>query len=110
MKKTLKVGVFVGLLLGLGLVATSMMAEVAGHDDNGAIMMSGDECCFSNPRFTGTCRVVPGEDETCGSILGYLNNPNSVGKSYCGNTRIRGGWQQVSCDQGVVDLAGECRQ
>lgn len=57
-----------------------------------------DPCCFENPRFSGTCQVTPGEDESCGDILAYLNNPNSVGKTYCGNTRIRGGWHTVACD------------
>jgi hypothetical protein len=55
-------------------------------------------CCFENPRFSGTCEVTPGEGESCSSVLGYLNNPNSIGKDYCGNTQIRGGWSQVSCE------------
>jgi hypothetical protein len=54
-------------------------------------------CCFKNPRVTGTCEVRPAEGETCASILAYLNQAQSVGKSYCGNTEIRGGWEQVSC-------------
>lgn len=57
-----------------------------------------DPCCFTNPRYTGVCKVVPVEDETCSDILAYLNNQNSVGKSYCGNTTIRGGWAQADCD------------
>ncbi len=56
-------------------------------------------CCFANPRFVGLCREVPHGEETCESILSYLNNPNSVGKAYCGNTDIRGGWAKESCDQ-----------
>ena len=55
-------------------------------------------CCFTNPRYTGVCKVQPGEDETCADILAYLNNQSSAGKSYCGNTTIRGGWTQVDCD------------
>ena len=54
-------------------------------------------CCFTNPRYSGVCQVVPGEGESCSSILAYLNNQNSVGKSYCGSTTIRGGWAQVEC-------------
>ena len=46
----------------------------------------------------GTCEVEPAKDETCATILEYLNNPQSQGKSYCGNTTIRGGWQQVPCE------------
>jgi len=56
------------------------------------------KCCFTNPRYAGTCEVTPAKDESCGQILGYLNNPMSQGKSYCGGTAIRGGWQQVSCE------------
>ncbi len=54
-------------------------------------------CCFTNERFTGVCRVVPEEDETCEGVLAYLNTPNSTGKTYCGATDVRGGWKRVSC-------------
>lgn len=64
-------------------------------------------CCFENPRYSGTCKATPGEDESCGSILGYLNNPNSVGKDYCGNTTIRGGWSQVECESSA-SVADQC--
>ena len=55
-------------------------------------------CCFTNPRYVGTCEVEPSKDETCAVVLEYLNNPQSQGKAYCGNTSIRGGWQQVPCE------------
>ncbi len=55
-------------------------------------------CCFTNARYVGTCEVAPTKDVTCAAILDYLNNPQSQGKSYCGNTSIRGGWQQVPCE------------
>lgn len=55
------------------------------------------KCCFTNPGYSGTCEVVPGKDETCGSILDYLNNPMSQGKGYCSNTTIRGGWKSTDC-------------
>ena len=42
--------------------------------------------------------MEPAKDETCATILDYLNNPQSQGKSYCGNTSIRGGWQQAPCE------------
>ena len=64
------------------------------------VAAAGDDCCFTNTRYTGVCRVAPGEDESCADILAYLNDANSVGKSYCGNTIIRGGWAQGSCDEG----------
>jgi hypothetical protein len=57
-------------------------------------------CCFTNERYSGTCSVVPGNDETCEGILAYLNNPNSTGRNYCGGTTIRGGWIQVDCSAG----------
>jgi hypothetical protein len=55
-------------------------------------------CCFTNPQYAGICRVEPAADETCGQILEYLNNPQSQGKSYCGNTIVRGGWTTTRCD------------
>jgi hypothetical protein len=56
-----------------------------------------EKCCFTNPSYSGTCEVVPGKDETCSSILDYLNNPMSQGKAYCSNTTIRGGWKSAAC-------------
>ena len=73
-----------------------LVAVVGAEDASTAIGQA--PCCFENPRYSGTCQVTPGEDESCSSILGYLNNPNSVGKTYCGNTKVRGGWTQVSCE------------
>jgi hypothetical protein len=40
--------------------------------------------------------VVRGQ-ETCQDVLAYLNNFNSVGKYYCDNTMIRGGWSLSDC-------------
>ncbi len=54
-------------------------------------------CCFNNPRYSGTCEVTPAADESCASILDYLNNAAAVGKGYCGGTNVRGSWQQVAC-------------
>lgn len=73
-----------------GAATVCAIAAIAGE--------AKEPCCFTNARYTGTCQVVPAEDESCGSILTYLNNPNSSGKAYCGGTSIRGGWQQVSCE------------
>ncbi len=55
-------------------------------------------CCFKNSGYAGTCKVQPAGDETCASILAYLNNPMAEGKSYCGGTTIRRGWTEVSCE------------
>ena len=57
-----------------------------------------DTCCFENPRYSGTCQVTTGPDETCSDVLAYLNNQAGVGKTYCGNTKVRGGWAQVECE------------
>lgn len=77
------------IVVGTALLSLAVPAQAAD-----------EECCFTNPRYTGVCKVKPGADETCADILAYLNNMNSVGKSYCGNTIIRGGWSQVDCDKG----------
>jgi hypothetical protein len=83
---------------------------VAAADTNETVTASESApCCFENPRFSGTCQVNPGPEESCGSILGYLNNPNSVGKAYCGNTRVRGGWSTVSCEGAAVTVATKNR-
>ena len=70
-----------------------------------------EDCCFSNRAFTGVGVVKPAEDETCATILAYLNNPRSQGKDYCGKTTIRGGWQQTSCEtpQGGGPVDAPCR-
>jgi hypothetical protein len=54
-------------------------------------------CCFTNPRYAGTCVVTPTGDETCASILDYLNDQRSAGKTYCASTEIRGGWRPIQC-------------
>ncbi len=56
-------------------------------------------CCFKNPGYAGTCKVQPAEDETCATILAYLNNPMAEGKSYCGGTTVRAGWTEVPCEE-----------
>jgi len=55
-------------------------------------------CCFENPRYVGVCQVEPAKDETCSSILEYLNNPQSAGRPYCNSTAVRGGWKIVPCE------------
>jgi hypothetical protein len=93
------------------MVCVLCLAGVAGADtaEEAQPVTQQEPCCFENPRFSGTCSVTPGEGESCSSILGYLNNPNSVGKSYCGNTKVRGGWTQVSCEKPASAFsAGTC--
>ncbi len=54
-------------------------------------------CCFAREGYQGVCTVTPAEDETCESILEYLNTPGTVSKSYCGGSKLRGGWEKVGC-------------
>ena len=85
-------------LLAAALVAAALaQAQDRGEKDRVPQASEATSCCFSNPRHTGVCVVEPGADETCASILAYLNNPQSQGKSYCGSSSVRGGWRKVSC-------------
>jgi hypothetical protein len=60
---------------------------------------SGATCCVASPQFAGICKVELAPDETCADVLAYLNNVASVGKTYCGNTQIRVGWNEVTCQK-----------
>lgn len=87
-----------GLALALLFLAGPAQGHPAGRPSGClAADSSRPSCCFTNPQYSGVCAVEPGEDETCSSILAYLNNPRSQGKTYCGSTSIRGGWKQVTC-------------
>ena len=88
------VGIAVAAVVGLAVLVPVLVAG------------SAEPCCFANDRYEGTCTVMPGEGETCGSILAYLNNPMSTGKSYCGGTTVRGGWSQVDCKTGKSVMQG----
>ncbi len=85
-------------LMGAFLILGGL-APVAPSESARAGSEARDKCCFENSRYAGVCVVQPGEEETCASILEYLNNPVSSGKSYCGFTDIRGGWKEVSCEE-----------
>lgn len=56
-----------------------------------------ESCCFNNYRFAGGCMVVARGQETCHDVISYLNSFQSVGKYYCDNTTIRGGWSLSDC-------------
>lgn len=56
-----------------------------------------ERCCLNNYRFAGGCMVVARGQETCQDVISYLNNFNSVGKYYCDNTMVRGGWSLSDC-------------
>jgi ketosteroid isomerase-like protein len=62
-----------------------------------AEVQADENCCLNNYRFAGGCMVIARGSETCGSILGYLNDFNAVGKLYCDNTNVRGGWTLSDC-------------
>lgn len=88
------------------LVMTAAAVTVAAESDTASTsVIGGDTCCFTNPQYTGVCEVTTGPDETCADVLAYLNNEASVGKTYCGNTQIRGGWQQVDCEDSSATCA-----
>ena len=99
MRFTLASRVCLAAAAALALVALALTVPQLAADDLAP-------CCFTNPRYSGICQVVPDEGESCASILAYLNNQNSVGKSYCGNTTIRGGWAQVECEQAAGSADG----
>jgi len=64
-------------------------------------------CCFVRVGYQGVCKVTPEEKETCESILEYLNTPGTVGKTYCGASKLRGGWKAADCpkeDQTTTNL------
>lgn len=61
-----------------------------------------DKCCFNNYRFAGGCAVVPTGTETCSSILSYLNSFDAVGRYYCDNTMVRGGWTTTVCSDSSI--------
>lgn len=78
--------------------ATAVVAVLAGLAEVGAE----ERCCLNNFRFAGGCMVVVRGNETCQDVLAYLNNFNSVGKFYCDNTVIRGGWSLGGCGDPAV--------
>jgi len=63
----------------------------------GAAAPAASRCCLTHRDHAGVCVVVPGAGESCEGILAYLNSPHTAGRTYCGGTRIRGGWRTVPC-------------
>lgn len=83
---------------GAGIALALTAATAPAQTVSGQVERSdAGRCCLSNFRYSGICeaRVPPGE--SCGEVLSYLNNFQAVGRQYCGNTIIRGGWTLVSC-------------
>lgn len=81
-----------GLVLALGFTASLGAAEPEKVEVQ-------KPCCLVHDGYQGICKVTPGKDESCASILEYLNTPGTVGKSYCGGNKLRGGWKSADCDK-----------
>jgi hypothetical protein len=80
------------LILMLPLISAAPGAQQSDEQTQPAKV-----CCFERAGYQGVCRVNPGEGETCASILKYLNTPGTVGKDYCGGSKLRGDWKAVDC-------------
>lgn len=94
MSHTIRMSIVIALVAVIVVAVAPVSAETPAAETT----IGNDTCCFTNPRYSGTCEVTTGPDETCSDVIAYLNNQASVGKSYCGNTPIRGGWAQVECE------------
>jgi hypothetical protein len=100
-----------GTVAGVALLASMVggpASNAGAQNRSGSVQQANrtDRCCYNNFRFSGTCVVTIGERETCSDPLAYLNNFQSVGRQYCGNTTIRGGWSLVSCDSATAGAGG----
>lgn len=83
------------------ILAAAILLALAGGGSGDPVRAAdpAPRCCFTNPQFSGVCAVQPGEGESCATILAYLNNPQSQGKTYCDNTNVRGGWKRKRCEK-----------
>jgi hypothetical protein len=88
-----------GALVVLAFTSTGSTAFLAQDESED----SDEVCCLENQAYEGTCTVEPEGDETCESILRYLNSPMTEGKDYCEGTNARGGWVQVECQDDSED-------
>ncbi|MCU0302490.1 MAG: DUF4440 domain-containing protein [Thermoanaerobaculales bacterium] len=87
-------------LIALAAAAATIIAPPPAAAQTVLSPVPKDDCCFSNFRFAGGCRVTPRQGQHCQNILSYLNNLGSSGEAYCGSTNIRGGWTLVDCGSG----------
>jgi len=83
------------VLLVIAVMTVVFVAPAEVHAD--------ESCCLNNFRFAGGCMVVARGQETCQDVISYLNNFNSVGKYYCDNTMVRGGWSLSDCGNPAVN-------
>ena len=100
------------VIVALTILAAGGAVVADAQHQSGQVQHGGSTkyCCFNNFRFAGTCAVQLGQNEPCSSVLSYLNNFNSVGRMYCGNTTVRGGWTIVECAQGSSSFEIETNQ
>ncbi len=89
----------IALAAGLAAMLAFTSTGSTSLPEQDASPESRETCCFTNPAYSGVCKVQPSENETCSSILAYLNNPMAQGKSYCGGTKVRQGWAEVDCEE-----------
>jgi hypothetical protein len=80
------------------IIGLAVMILFSGFIAGEQVQSGGKVCCFTNPQYSGVCEITPTKEETCESILKYLNTAGTVGKTYCTNTKIRGGWKLVTCE------------
>lgn len=83
-------------LILVGILATAGAVSILASSEPD---VDETKCCFTHPSYRGTCEVSPGEEESCQDVLEYLNTPNSQGKTYCGGTNLRGGWELATCEE-----------
>lgn len=86
----------------MGLLSALVVGGAAGSAA-AAQPAESKRCCFANWRYAGGCVVQIPQDQACVDVLSVLNNPMSASTGYCGNTNVRGGWVETSCEhpQGV---------
>jgi hypothetical protein len=87
------------VLVGSHLRTTASSIEVPSTPKLSRVVT----CAFSNPRYSGWCRVTEdlpegmSADGICRDILGCLNDVGCT-KTYCNATEIRGGWRLEQVD------------
>ena len=84
----------------LALVFFILLVPAFSKSEQNEDQSKASVCCFEHDGYQGQCKVTPAEGETCASILEYLNTAGTVGKTYCNNSKWRGGWTQVDCNEG----------
>jgi hypothetical protein len=86
-------------LIGLALLVGSPLGARSGSTEAQAKARAPRvTCAFSNPRYSGWCRVTEDVPEgtkpesVCQDVLSCLNEVSCT-KTYCNATEVRGGWR-----------------